>query len=157
MRTYSVERVEMPAIRLIGFELHESLNQVLETKIVVKLREELAARLRDIEGAANAADIYLVQAYSENEQWTPDKPYRHVIGAAAAEGAAIPAGMIAYALPAGRYVKVTHEGPESRIGETYDYINRELGHRPVDIEVWPDIHALEREESRIDIYFPDRG
>ncbi|RAP75865.1 GyrI-like domain-containing protein [Paenibacillus montanisoli] len=153
MQTRQVERVDRGEIRLIGFEIIQSLNQVLESKIVGTLRENLVQRRDELEGVLNAG-VYLVQIYPEDGYWTHDRPYRHIIALEVAEHQTLPADMIAHTLPGGQYVKTIHLGPESRISETYEYINEHLGHRPVDIEYWHDVHALEREDTVIEMYFP---
>ncbi|NBD24665.1 GyrI-like domain-containing protein [Paenibacillus glycinis] len=155
MNGYQVDTMEREALKLVGYSIVESLNNVLETRIVGTLREELAGRRQEIEHGAGSG-IYLLQIYPQDGHWTPDVPFRHVIAVEVDAFGALPEGMIAHTLPRGRYAKFVHEGPESRIGETYAYINDAYGMRPIDIEYWPDIHALDDADSRIEIYVPSK-
>jgi predicted transcriptional regulator YdeE len=148
-----VDIVDWEEIKLIGYSITESLNSVLASGSVGRLREELDKRKAEIAGC-NGTGIYLLQIYPEDGCWTPDVPYRHVVGGEAATHDEIPDGMTAFRIAAGRYMKVVHNGKESQIGETYDFINSTYGGRPIDIEYWSDIGSLDREDSRIEIYFP---
>ncbi|CAI6079789.1 GyrI-like domain-containing protein [Cohnella sp. JJ-181] len=144
--------MERDAVRLFGYKVRESLNRIIETRIVGKLREELVERRTKIPGAS-LDGIYLIQIY-EPGGWSQDTPFDNIVGIQASAEAALPEGMIEYVLPAGRYARFVHRGPESRIAEAYDYINAQHGPRPVDIEYWPDIQALEQEDAEIEIYVP---
>jgi predicted transcriptional regulator YdeE len=151
-----VEMLERDEVKLVGFSIVASLNNVLETQIGGKLRKELDNRKLEVEGRVGDG-MYLIQIYPTDGHWTPDVPYQHVFAYEVRTLDDKLDGMVMYTLPAGRYNRVIHEGAESRIGETYDYINRTLGPRPIDIEYWSDIHSLEEEHSRIEIYVPAMG
>lgn len=140
----------------MGFSIVESLNKVMESKVGGKLREELEERKSEVENRVGSG-MYLVQIYPYDGQWTPDVPYQHVIAYEVQSFDQVPEDMMTYTLPAGRYIKVVHQGAESQIGATYDYINNTYGGRPIDIEYWNDIHALENEDNRIDIYVPTQS
>jgi predicted transcriptional regulator YdeE len=153
MAAYQGKIIERDEFKLVGYTLTESLNHILETGIVGKLREELVNRRNEVDNLKGSG-IYLVQLYSCESQWTPDTPYQHVIGLEVAALGEVPDGMMTYTLAPGRFIKVVHQGPESRIGETYDFINKTYGVRSVDIEYWSDVKDMHREDTRIDIYFP---
>ncbi|GAA4851620.1 hypothetical protein GCM10023310_32990 [Paenibacillus vulneris] len=156
MQTYQDEVLDREEIKLVGFSIMESLHNVLETKIVRTLRESLAAQRNEIENREGDG-IYLLQDYCHEGQWTPHVPYRHVVAYEVSSYGEIPKGMTTHTLLPGRYTKVVHQGPESQISATYEYINNTHGERPIDIEYWTDIHALENDNSQIDIYFPSKG
>ncbi|CAM4211703.1 GyrI-like domain-containing protein [Paenibacillus tarimensis] len=151
--THQPEQVDLKDIKLAGFTLTESLNTVLKTGIIGKLREELERRSEEIP-ARSGSGIYLIQIYPSDGEWTPDVPYQHIIGIPVAYDSELPSGMTTYTIPAGRYLKIIHKGTESEISKTYDYMNHTYGGRPVDIEYWHDIHTLENEDAEIDIYIP---
>ncbi|WP_336775559.1 GyrI-like domain-containing protein [Paenibacillus sp. MMO-58] len=153
MRTYQIDRIDREELKLVGYSIRESLNNVLQTRIVGVLREQLAERRNELPNRINEG-IYLVQIYNQDGQWTHDTPYQHVIAFEVSAFEQIPADMTAYTLPSGHYTRIVHEGPESEIGDTYDYINNTLGYRPIDIEYWNDVYALDRQDSRIDILIP---
>ena len=101
--------------------------------------------------------MYLVQVYSDCE-WTPDVPFISIIAVEVSSFEHIPVGfgLIQHTIPAGKYIKVTHKGPESNIGDTYDAI-REKGIdnvRAFDFEHWTDTNSLDQEDNSIDIYLP---
>ncbi|MDI4649751.1 GyrI-like domain-containing protein [Cohnella hashimotonis] len=153
MSSYLVDVVDRNEIHLVGLSIVESLNKVMETKIGGQLREELERRQSEVANRVGSG-MYLIQVYPMDGHWTPDVPYRHIFAYEVDSLARIPADMVSYTLPAGRFIKVVHKGAESRIGKTYDFINETYGARPIDIEYWSDIHALENEDSQIDIYVP---
>lgn len=151
--TYQVDVLEKDEIKLVGYTIVESLNKMIETKVGGKLREELEGRKSEVDNKIGSG-MYLIQVYPQDGHWTPDVPYQHVFAYEVESLDRIPEGMITYTLPAGRYIRIVHQGAESRIGDTYDFINNTYGGRPIDIEYWSDIHKLENENNRIDIYIP---
>ncbi|MFD0682803.1 MULTISPECIES: GyrI-like domain-containing protein [unclassified Paenibacillus] len=153
MKTHQVVTMEREEIKLVGFTIIESLNNVLESKIIGTLRENLVKQMDGIENR-NGSGIYLIQIYPHEGQWTPDIPFQHVIAFEVTSYGEIPNGMITYIVPSGRFVKIIHTGAESQIGATYDFINKTFGERPIDIEYWNDIHTLESDDGQIDIYIP---
>jgi len=153
MKTEQAVMLEREELKLVGYAITESLNHVLESRIVGELREELERRRNVIEYRIGTG-MYLIQIYPNDGHWTPDVPYRHVVAFEVASYGNIPSRMTSHAVAAGQYVKFIHNGPESKIGSTYEFINNTFGARPVDIEFWNDIHSLESEDSRIDIYVP---
>ncbi|ACT04113.1 GyrI-like domain-containing protein [Paenibacillus sp. JDR-2] len=153
MRTYQVDRIDREELKLVGYSIRESLNNVLQSRIVGVLREQLADRRNELPNRNNEG-IYLIQIYNQDGQWTHDTPYQHVIAFEVSAFENIPADMTTYTLPSGTYIKIVHEGPEPEIGNTYDYINNAFGVRPIDIEYWNDVYSLDRQDSRIDILIP---
>jgi Uncharacterized protein conserved in bacteria len=153
MPTHQAELIEKDEVKLVGFSIRESLNHVIDSRIVGKLRENLAERKDDIKHRKEAG-VYLIQIYPCDGHWTPDIPYQHVVAFEVDTFEDIPADMITYTLPPGRFIKVVHQGAESEIGNTYDYINHTFGERPIDIEYWNDIYSLDHKDSQIDILIP---
>ncbi|NOU98752.1 GyrI-like domain-containing protein [Paenibacillus planticolens] len=155
IHTYQVNVLTREAIKLIGFSIIDSLNNVIETKIGGILREELQKRALEIQGRIGSG-MYLIQIYPHDGHWTPDVPYQHVIAYEVESFNEVPNDMITYTLSAGRFIKIVHEGPESQIGITYEFINNTYGGRHIDIEFWNDIHTLENVDNQIDIYIPSK-
>ncbi|TLS48452.1 hypothetical protein FE782_30405 [Paenibacillus antri] len=153
MKTEQDAILDRDELKLVGFSIVESLNQVMETMSVGKLRAELANRMDEI-GNRVGTGMYLLQIYPQDGHWTHDVPYRHVIGYDVAGFEDIPGDMTTYTVPQGRYVKIVHQGPESQLAATYDYINKTYGVRPIDIEYWDDLDALETESGRIELFIP---
>ncbi|MCU6792293.1 GyrI-like domain-containing protein [Paenibacillus sp. WQ 127069] len=155
MRTYQVDTVEKEEIKLVGFSITESLNNVLETKIVRTLREDLTNRMIEIENRKGPG-VFLIQIYPHDGQWTPHVPFQHVVAFEVTSYGEIPTGMITHTVSPGQFIKIIHKGAESQIGTTYDFINKTYGVRPIDIEYWNDIHTLENQNGEIDIYIPTK-
>ncbi|MGO4548191.1 GyrI-like domain-containing protein [Paenibacillus sp. 2TAB23] len=153
MKSHESEVMEKEEIKLVGFTITESLNHVLESKIVETLRRDLAKRIDEIKNRVGTG-MYLNQIYPHDGEWTPDVPFEHVIAVEVSAFDHLPSGMISHTIAAGRYIKIMHKGPESQLGATYEYINSSFGIRPIDLEYWQDINDLDSEESRIDIYIP---
>nr|WP_280518687.1 effector binding domain-containing protein [Lederbergia wuyishanensis] len=143
--------MEKEEIKLVGFSVMESLNDILANRTVGILREDLDKRKNEVENREGDG-IYLIQLYSAGG-WTPDTPFENIVAVKVSSFAEIPSDMITHVVPAGQYAKFVHIGLESEISHTYDRIN-DYGPRPFDVEYWEDIHSLETEESEIDIYIP---
>ncbi|WP_234405642.1 GyrI-like domain-containing protein [Paenibacillus sp. IHBB 10380] len=150
-----VQTLERNETKLVGYSVTASLIQDLETRIVVRLREELFGKRHEIANRLDDDGIYLVQVYPDGE-WTPDVPFVSIVAVEVDDFAHIPEGLIRHTIPAGKYVKVTHKGPESQIGETYDSIRDECiaSSRSFDFEYWAHMESLEQEDSTINIYLP---
>ncbi|MFF2909924.1 GyrI-like domain-containing protein [Paenibacillus sp. NPDC057934] len=148
-------QIQRNETKLVGYAATASLNQDLENEVVVHLREALIARRHEIANQLDDAGVYLVQVYPDAE-WTPDVPFESIVAVAVSEFSTLNDGFISHALPAGTYTKITHTGPESQIGETYDAIHEAGvgGDRMFDFEYWADMSLPEHEESVIEIYLP---
>ncbi|KKI91031.1 hypothetical protein WQ54_17060 [Bacillus sp. SA1-12] len=151
MKMNQVEILERDELKLVGFSVNDSLNHIMNNRTVGKLREELFDRKYEVANRKGEG-IYLIQIYPDC-QWTPDVPYTHIVAAEVTSYGDLPKGMIKHSVPAGRFAKFVHKGPESEIGDTYDVIN-EYSLRKFDIEYWKDIYALESPNSQIEIYIP---
>ncbi|MEH6945007.1 GyrI-like domain-containing protein [Bacillus sp. JJ722] len=150
-----VQTLKRNETKLIGYTVTASVNQDLEKRIIERLRDELISKRHEISNRLDNDGMYLVQIYEDCE-WTPDAPFESIVAVEVSNFDQIPDGFIRHTIPAGKYVKVTHKGPESSIGETYDAI-RENGiehTRPFDFEYWADINSLDQEENMIDIFLP---
>jgi len=155
MTIEEMQTIERNETKLVGYSVSASLNQDIDTGIVRRLREELLSDRHEIANRLEDDGIYLVQVYSDGE-WTPDVPFVSIIAVEVSNFALIPEGFLRHTIPSGKYVKVTHNGPESLIGETYDSI-RDKGIsdcRAFDFEYWADMDFLEQEENTIEIYLP---
>ncbi|MEH7383366.1 GyrI-like domain-containing protein [Bacillus sp. JJ1533] len=151
MKINQVNILEREEIKLVGFSVDDSLNNIFNNRIVGRLREELVNRKNEVVNREGEG-IYLIQIYPDC-QWTPDVPYTHIVAFEVTSYGEIPNDMVTHSVPAGRFAKFVHKGPESEIGDTYAVIN-EYSLRPFDIEYWEDIYTLENPNSQIDIYIP---
>jgi predicted transcriptional regulator YdeE len=157
--TMEVQTLERNETKLIGYTVMASLKQDLEQGIVGNLRQELLGKRHKIANQLNDTGIYLIQVYPDCE-WSEDVPFESIVAVEVSDfSSPFPEGMIAHTIPAGTYVKVTHKGPESQIGDTYDAIREQdiCSVRPFDFEHWVDVDSLDQEESTIDIYLPLEG
>ncbi|GKU78144.1 GyrI-like domain-containing protein [Paenibacillus sp. L3-i20] len=155
MTTTEVLTLERTETKLVGYSATTSLHQDLENNIIVGLREKLIGKRHEIVNAIEDTGIYLVQVYSD-EEWSPDVPFESIVAVEVSQFADIPEGLVQHTIPSGKYAKVIHKGPESEIGETYDWI-RNNGidvSRPFDFEYWTNINSHDQEDSTIDIFLP---
>lgn len=155
MTMEQVQTLEREETKLVGYSVTASLNEDLESGIIGRLREELFGKRHEIANQLDNEGIYLVQVYSDDE-WTPDVPFVSIVAVEVSVFAHIPEGLVQHTIPDGKYVKVTHQGTESTIGDTYDSI-RDKGicsSRSFDFEYWVNRDSLEQEEGTIDIYLP---
>jgi predicted transcriptional regulator YdeE len=141
--------------KLVGYTVTASVNEDIEAGLVEKLREKLSKTRNQITNQLSDSDMYLVQLYPDSE-WTPDVPFTSIIAVEVSGFSDVPEEFIQHTIPAGAYVKVTHRGPESKLTETYDFIQKKSinNNRSFDFEHWTIIHSLNQEESTIDIYLP---
>ena len=153
------EILEKEEIKLVGFSIVDRLTNIIETGVVAKLRENLTNRLNEVENRSRNG-IYLVQIYPDGH-WDPTVPFTNIVAAEVSEFTNIPSDMMNHVVPAGRYVKFVHNGPESQIVETYGLTrgwyekNGVEKPRPFfDMEYWSDIHTLDNENSKIPIFMP---
>jgi predicted transcriptional regulator YdeE len=155
MSLEQLQTIERNETKLIGYTVMVSLNQDLEGGIIEQLREKLLKKRPELTNQLVDDGIYLIQVYSDAE-WTPDVPFESIVAVEVRDFDHIPEGLVQHTLPAGQYVKVTHNGPEAQIGETYDFIRDQdiCPTRPFDFEYWTNIDALNQKESTIDIYLP---
>lgn len=149
-----VDILEKEELKLVGFSVNESLNNIKKNRVVGKLREELVNRKNEVINRKGEG-IYLIQLYPDcpDGQWTHDTLNENIVATEVTSFSNIPSGMKKHLIPAGRYAKFVHKGPESAISNTYDHIN-EYSLRPFDIEYWHNIYTLESPNSQIDIYIP---
>ncbi|GAB6928287.1 hypothetical protein JCM10914A_22700 [Paenibacillus sp. JCM 10914] len=149
-----VQSLERETTMLVGLSVTVSLNEDLENGVIVQLREGLVESLHRIPNRVGDG-IYLVQIYPDGE-WTPDVPFQSIVAVEVHAMGKLPTGFTQHTLPAGVYAKVIHTGPESQIGETYDFIQSQdiASARPFDFEYWTDVHSVDEEASVIDIYLP---
>jgi predicted transcriptional regulator YdeE len=141
--------------KLVGYTVTASLNQDIASGIIAKLRQQLAVSQHNLANRHSAGGMYLVQLYPEGD-WTPDTPFISMVAVEVSEYDYLQEGFVQHTLPAGTYMKVTHQGPEAQIDETYHAI-REQGiacSRKFDFEYWANADQLERTTSSIDIYLP---
>jgi predicted transcriptional regulator YdeE len=157
MPSMTIDQLELPAQTLVGFTYNASLNDVLANGIAARLRDELASRASEISGV-NEPGIFLVQIYMPG--WTPDTPFTQVIGKSVDAAGVLPDGMSSHVIPAGTYLRFLHQGPESKIGDSYGAIHRWLPENgydnriPFDFEYWSDLAQLETAATTIPIHLP---
>src|SRR4029453_13223880 len=139
MTMENVQTLDRNETKLVGYTVTASLNQDLESSIIGTLRKQLLDKRHEIANQLDVKGIYLVQVYT-NIEWTPDVPFVSVVAVEVSDFDHVTEGFVRHVLPAGKYVKATHRGPESQIGETYDSIREtDLGNfRPFVFDYWTD-------------------
>ncbi|MFF2481388.1 GyrI-like domain-containing protein [Paenibacillus sp. NPDC058071] len=151
------ETFQRKETKLVGYSVTASLNEDLDQGIVVNLRNSLLAKQHEIIGLSDNNGLYLIQIYPDVE-WTPDVPFESIVAVEVHnfDGFSEDQGLVQHTLPAGSYVKVSHQGPEDEIAEAYDTIReRDISsNRCFDFEYWPDASNFDPEDCKIDIYLP---
>ncbi|WP_246120436.1 GyrI-like domain-containing protein [Cohnella terricola] len=153
-----VQKIELNEKKLVGYTVTASLNRDLEEGLVLQLRQSLLEKRHKIANQLDSEEMFLVQVYTD-EEWTRDVPFESIVAIEVSDHADIPEDFIRYTIPSGCYFLITHRGPESEIGATYDFI-REQGigsTRAMDVEHWVNVSNLDRAESKINIYIPKDG
>lgn len=103
-----IETIELPALTAIGILVEapwEALPQAIP-----------AAWTRLFESDTGAQNFLEVSISRENGV------YRELVGYLAAQKTEVPAGMIRYPIPAGRYLRIMHDGPLSGIASGFEQL-----------------------------------
>jgi len=153
-----VEKVHKQKMKFIGFSTKASLNEDIQFNIVKNLREQILTQLPLIKNRLNDS-IFLIQVYEE-EEWTPDTPYTHMVAVEVKDFSFVPNAMITHTIPNGEFLVFKHQGPEENIDSTYITMNEWLEEnnyvapRLFDIEQWEDLTAMNNHDHIIKIYIP---
>ncbi len=153
-----VEKVHKQRMNFIGFSTKASLNEDIQLNIVKNLREQVLIQLPFIKNRIDNS-IFLIQVYDE-EEWTPDTPYTHIVAVEVSDFSFVPNAMITHTIPNGGFLVFKHQGPEENIDNTYMAMNDWLEDhnyvtlRPFDIEQWDDLAAMNNHNHIIKLYIP---
>ncbi|MCA0757172.1 GyrI-like domain-containing protein [Paenibacillus sp. N4] len=150
--------VDIPAFTVIGVTYDANLQQIVETNIGTSAYKSLISRKDEI-GPRLSENVHLVQIYPMKENFNPHvDAFTQILAFEVPEGSAPPKGMIVHNLPARSYVTMTHIGPESELGRTYDLLYndwmRQNGRQPdgYDFEVWDERYKHDQEDNEIDVF-----
>lgn len=150
--------IKKAAFHVIGYSIVANLQEINEKK----LGKQTLAKLK--ENAANikhksSDDIYLIQLYPMKEDFNANKDaFTQIIGYEVSEIEDIPEEAIHHHVPAHEYVLYTHQGLESDLHKTYDYLYgewlEENNYWPVgyDFERWDERYKPEDPSNEIDLY-----
>ncbi len=153
-----VEKVCKQKMSFIGFSTKASLNEDIQLNIVKNLREQVLIQLPFIKNRIDDS-IFLIQVYDE-EEWTPDTPYTHIVAVEVNNFSFVPNDMITHTIPNGEFLVFKHQGPEENIDSTYMAINEWLEDhnyitpRPYDIEQWDYLAVMNNHDHIIKLYIP---
>ncbi|WP_155591825.1 GyrI-like domain-containing protein [Lysinibacillus cavernae] len=153
-----IEMISRQEMKLIGYSTKASLNEDIQLNIVKNLREQVLNEFPQITNRINDS-IYLIQVY-DDEEWTPDTPYTHIIAVEVTDFSFVPNNMITHTIPNGKFLLFKHQGPEEGIDSTYVSINDWLEEnnyvtpRSFDMEQWGDLTAMNNSDNLIKIYIP---
>ncbi|WP_369378866.1 GyrI-like domain-containing protein [Lysinibacillus fusiformis] len=153
-----VEKVHKQRMNFIGFSTKASLNEDIQLNIVKNLREQVLLQLPFIKNRIDNS-IFLIQLYDE-EEWTPDTPYTHIVAVEVSDFSFVPNAMITHTIPNGEFLVFKHQGPEENIDSTYmamkDWLedHNYVTPRPFDIEQWDEPTAMNNHNHIIKLYIP---
>ncbi|MUK88566.1 AraC family transcriptional regulator [Ornithinibacillus sp. L9] len=150
--------VRKPSFHVIGYHFLVNLKEIEEQNIgekaLISLREN-AHKIPNKKGE----HVYLIQVYPMREYFNPyEDKFTQIIGYEVSELGEVPEGAIFYTVPEGTYVTTTHQGPESELYKTYDYLYGKwmTDHRcmPIgyDFELWDERYNPEEMDNEIDLF-----
>ncbi|MFG0215705.1 GyrI-like domain-containing protein [Brevibacillus porteri] len=145
---------------VIGITFTANVTEDLGKKLSATTTEALRARKNEIQNQVGEGE-YLIQIYPDKDDFDAAvDPFTTLIGVEVSSLADIPEGMVSHTIPAGKFAKVTHKGPETNLGETYGFLYGswlcESGYEYAgfDFEYWDERYKPEQEDNEIDIYVP---
>lgn len=154
--------ITIPTFNLIGFSLKANLTEIAEQQLGKRMHDMLLSRSTDVQGKLDSGS-FLLQLYPMKPNFNPEVDrFTQLFGYKVAEMHPVPPEMTTHAVPDNRYVSMTHRGPESTIGQTYDYLYGQWipkhGYQPIgyDFEYWGERYAPEQSDNEIDIYIAIR-
>ena len=149
--------VHRPVCPIVGLSIVTTLKETSEQGTVKQMYDTVVARGAEIPNRVGTA-LLLVQLYPMDREFNDQVPYTVIVGAPVENLDRIPPGMIGHTVPDGDYAMVTHVGPDSGLGDTYQYLYgpglNALGRQPAghDFEVWDERYMPERADNALDIY-----
>ncbi|WP_440119000.1 GyrI-like domain-containing protein [Paenibacillus sp. QZ-Y1] len=149
--------ITLPAFHVIGYKV-EATVEAFESGLGKSCYHKLVERKHEIQHRKNE-NIMLIQIYPMSEDFNAkvDK-FTHLIGYEVSNLGVVPSEMISHRVPDSDYVTCTHQGYESEIGDTYDYVYGQwiylTGHAPkdYDFEIWDERYQPESPSNEIDIF-----
>jgi AraC family transcriptional regulator len=155
--------LEKPALTVIGMEtsfLHALSSQATNLKEIGALWERFLHRARLVSNHLSTASYGIVYERPESQRSHPDE-LQYIAGVAVSSTAEVPAGMVAYSVPAGTFAVFTHRGPIHRIGETMHTIYRvwlpQSAYRhahTADVEVYDQRFHADSADSEMEYWVP---
>lgn len=99
-----------------------------------------------------------MQIYPARPNFNPQlDSFTHILCYEASKPGDVPLDMIGHAVADSKYVTYTHQGLESELSHSYDYVYgliRETGNEPkdYDFEIWDERYKPESLENEIDLF-----
>lgn len=151
------KEVTLPAFTVVGFKIEANLDE-LESGIGKHTFESLISRKAEILAKKNE-NVILMQIYPMKPEFNPrvDR-FTQLFCYEVNESDAVPSGMVSHQVPESKYAFYTHQGLESELGRSYDYVYgqwlREHGYEPkgYDFEIWDERYKPESPDNEIDMY-----
>lgn len=148
------------SFQVVGYSFKANLKEIEEKQLGKKTLEKLKANQDKIPHKIGNA-IYLIQLYPMKENFNANKdPFTQIIGYKVSNVDDIPKDAILHHVQENDYVAYTHQGLESELQTSYDYLYGKwldennyysLGY---DIEIWDDRYHPEEPTNEIDMLIP---
>jgi len=147
----------LPGFTVVGYKIEANLDEI-EAGLGKQTYDALISSKDEIANQTNG-NVILIQIYPMKPGFHPrvDR-FTQIFGYEVASADRVPAEMIQYTVPESKYVTYTHQGLESELGITYDYLYgkwiRETGNEPrgYDFEIWDDRYKPDSPSNEIDVF-----
>jgi AraC family transcriptional regulator len=155
--------VDKPALTVVGLEtpfLHALSPQTTNMQVIGPLWDRFMHRAKEVSGRRGDAMYGIVYGRPEAERSHADE-LQYIAGVAVDSAATVPAGMVIYTVPAGKFAVFFHRGPITNIAETCREIYRVwLPQSPwqhagtADVELYDERFDCESEASEMEYWVP---
>lgn len=110
MTTIAAELTDLPELRVVGVQLEAPFEE---------LRHRVPMAWKALLSRATELPDPAATGYVEASEHLGGGRYRETVGVLAGADTAVPAGMRAVVLPAGRWARVVHDGPLVQVAESF--------------------------------------
>lgn len=150
--------VKKPGFSIVGVTFDANLKEIIDQQLGVSALEKVKDKRHQIADRLSE-DVYLIQIYPMKPGFNPHiDAFTQIIGYVVPETSNVPDELVLRSFPERQYVKMTHIGPESELGRTYELLYgqwmQENGRQPAgyDFEVWGERYKPDQQDNEIDVY-----
>ncbi|WP_141504302.1 GyrI-like domain-containing protein [Paenibacillus luteus] len=152
-----VNIITLPMFHIVGYKLEATIAE-FEAGVGKQSYRTLMKRKEEIQ-YRKSERVILMQIYPMNADFNPqvDK-FINIIGYEADTLSTVPSDMISHTVPENKYAAYTHQGPESELTSSYNYLYSqwmsETGNAPkdYDFEIWDERYKPESFTNEIDLF-----
>ncbi|MEK4238182.1 MULTISPECIES: GyrI-like domain-containing protein [Paenibacillus] len=149
--------VTLSPFHVVGYKIEADINE-FESGLGKNIYDSLFERKDEIQDKKNE-NVILIQIYPMEPDFNPQVDrFTHILCYEVSKQGDVPLDMIGHAVGESKYVTYTHQGLESDLSRSYDYVYgqwiRETGNEPkdYDFEIWDERYKPESLENEIDLF-----